>query len=105
VGWLIYRGLRAVISGRVGVLLGGAIGAWASVVLGALLVGIEIAVAGHPDFVTPAKALVVVHLPIGLLEAGITVGALAVVLRARPDLLGCAPRAAVEGTSATEAAP
>jgi len=105
VGWLIYRGIRAVVFGRAGVLLGGAVGAWASVVLGALLVGVEIALTGHPDFVTPAKALVVVHLPIGLLEAGITVGALAVVRRARPELLGCAARAAVEAASATEAAP
>jgi cobalt/nickel transport system permease protein len=92
VGWLAYQGVRAVVPGHAGVLVGGAVGGWLSVVLGSLLVGVEIVLAGHADLVGPVKALVIVHVPIGLLEAGITAGALAVVLRARPDLLGLGPR-------------
>ncbi|MGQ9730550.1 MAG: energy-coupling factor ABC transporter permease [Candidatus Zipacnadales bacterium] len=88
VGWLIYAGIRAILPSRTGILVGGAVAGWASVVLGALLAGVEIALTGPPDLVGPIKAMVFVHIPIGLLEAGITVGALTVILKARPDLLG-----------------
>jgi len=99
-GWAVYQGIRALVPGRTGVLIGGAVGAWLSVMLGALLVAAELMLTGHPDIVTPARALAIAHAPIGLLEAAITVGALGVVLRARPDLLGLAPG----GTPAAETA-
>jgi cobalt/nickel transport system permease protein len=106
VGWLVYRGIRRVARGRAGVLVGGAFGAWLSVVLGSLLVGLEIGLTGHADLARPVQALVAVHIPIGLLEAGITVGALAVVLKARPDLLGFAQDHVPAGqTRPTEAQP
>ncbi len=104
-GWGVYRGLRAVVPGRAGVLIGGFLGAWLSVVVGASLVAVELMLAGQADIAAPARALVLVHVPIGLLEAGITVGALGVVLKARPDLLGlAAARTPSPGTvSSTEA--
>jgi cobalt/nickel transport system permease protein len=88
VGWLISRACRAIAPGRAGLLVGGAVGGWFSVVLGACLVGAQIVLSGHPDLTGAVKALVLLHLPIGLLEAGLTVGALAVVCSARPDLVG-----------------
>ena len=87
-GWLIYRGIRAMIPGKSGILFAAAVAAWASILIGAVLVGLQIQWGSSADLDTPIKALIAVHLPIGLLEAGITVGALGVVLKARPDLLG-----------------
>jgi len=107
VGWLIYAAVRALVPGRVGILVGGALGGWVSVVLGALLVAVELMLAGHQDLAGPGRALVVVHVPIGLLEGGITAGALAVVLKARPDVLGVSRAEAPEGgaTGAAEVQP
>lgn len=105
VGSAVYRGMRRVFPGQGGVLAAGAVGAWLSVVLGALLVGIEIALSAHPDVVKPARALVIAHLPIGLLEAGLTAGALGVVLKARPDLLDYETVTFKANTPATEARP
>ncbi|HJN17602.1 MAG TPA: energy-coupling factor ABC transporter permease [Armatimonadota bacterium] len=87
-GWALYRGLRAIVPGRAGVLIGAGIAAWVTVVIGAVLIGLQIMWGSDANLETPVRALVAVHVPIGLLEAGITVGALGVVLKARPDLLG-----------------
>jgi len=92
-GFVVHGALRALLPGRPGVLVGGFVGAWVSVVLGAALIGAELLLTGQPDMAGPARALVVAHVPIGLLEGGITVGALGVVLKARPDVLGLAATA------------
>lgn len=93
-GYVIYRGLRAVIPGKAGLLVAGGVGAWFSVVLGAALIGAQVSVAAEIDAERLFAMLVGVHIPIGLLEAAITVGALAVVAQARPDLVELPPRRA-----------
>ena len=103
-GYLVYRALRALVPGRPGLLVAGGVGAWVSVVLGAALVWAQIWMAVEIDGQRLFALLVGVHVPIGFLEAAITVGALAVVAQARPDLVGLqppqggpAPAKAVEG--------
>jgi cobalt/nickel transport system permease protein len=96
VGFLVYRALRALVRGRAGALIAGAAAAWFSAVLGAALVGAEIALSrsgavADLDVRRLFALLVGAHVPIGALEAAITVGALAVILHARPDLVGLKP--------------
>jgi cobalt/nickel transport system permease protein len=86
-GYVVYRGLRAVIPAKAGLLVAGGVGAWFSVVLGAALIWAQISAAANIDTERLFAMLVGSHIAIGLLEAAITVGALAVVAQARPDLV------------------
>ena len=85
--YLIYRAARRILGG-------GAIGvpafiaAWASVVLAALACSLELAASGTVPLGTVIPAMVGIHAIIGVGEGLITVGALALVRRARPELLG-----------------
>lgn len=92
IGYAVYRGLRAVLPGRPGLLVAGGVAAWFSVVLGAALIAGQVALAAEIDAERLFAMLVGTHIPIGLLEAAITVGALAVVAQARPDLVDLPPR-------------
>ena len=109
-GWLVYRGLRSVIPGSAGVLAGAAIAAWLSVALGGALVGGQIILSTPEAGDLPSKVpyLIGLQAAIGVLEAAITVGALAVIMRARPDLLGlkrAAPQPEPEPQSSEVPAP
>ena len=64
-----------------------AVGAWASVMLGALLASVELGVSGTVPFATVLPAMLGVHALIGVGEAVITVAAVASVLATRPDLI------------------
>jgi len=107
VGYGLYRAGRAAIPGRAGVLIAAGVGAWFSVVLGAALVAGQLAVCsdilGRVDLGRLFGLLVGLHVPIGLLEALITVGALAVIMQSRPDLLGLPPEPAPEAEPVQEA--
>ena len=63
------------------------VGAWCSVMLGALLCAIELGVSGTVPFSTVLPAMLGVHALIGIGEAVITVAALSAVLATRPDLI------------------
>jgi cobalt/nickel transport system permease protein len=93
-GYLVYWALRAVVPGKAGLFVGAGVAAWLSVVLGAVLVWAQIAAAVEIDVERLFVMLVGAHVPIGLLEAAITIGALAAVAQARPDLVGLRPTAA-----------
>ncbi len=91
-GYAIYRGLRAAIPGKPGLLVAGGVAAWFSVVFGAALISGQVALAAEIDAERLFAMLIGSHVPIGLLEAAITVGALGVVAQARPDLVDLPPR-------------
>ena len=64
-----------------------AVGAWASVMLGALLCSVELGISGTVPFATVLPTMLGVHALIGVGEAVITVAAVAAVLATRPDLI------------------
>jgi cobalt/nickel transport system permease protein len=97
-GYAVYRLCAGPIPDRRRCLLATAAAAWASVMLGAGLTALELALSGTvtPRLVFPA--MLGVHALIGLGEAAITVAAVGLVWRVRPDLLtgrngGAAPGA------------
>lgn len=87
-GAAIFRLVRDWLAdGRVTLILGGAAGAWLSVMVAALATSLELAASAISplNFVLPA--MLGVHAFIGLGEAIITVGALLLIYSTRPDLL------------------
>jgi len=87
-GYGVYRlVLRAVGDHRAGRLASAFAAAWSSVMVGALAVSVELAVSGTASLTLALPAMAGVHALIGLGEGVITVGALALLLASRPELL------------------
>jgi cobalt/nickel transport system permease protein len=90
VGWLVFRGVRAVLPDRLGVVApAAAVGALVSVPVAALAFSLLFAVGGTAP-VAPEKviiAMVTWHLVIGVGEAVITAVVVASVVGVRPDLV------------------
>jgi cobalt/nickel transport system permease protein len=88
-GYFVYRVVRRCLGeGRRTLLAAGAVGAWLSVMVGAMATAIELAVSGTSPLTVALPAMLGVHALIGVGEALITVGALAFLHAARRDLLG-----------------
>ena len=68
--------------------------AWISVMLAALLTSIQLAASDTSELSFVLPSMLGVHALIGIGEALISVGAVALVLSARPDLLNVAPEEA-----------
>lgn len=93
-GHLVYQWLKKVLGeGRNSLLVAGAVGAWVSVMLGAVTTAIELALSGTSPLGLALPAMSGVHAFIGIGEALITVGALAFIYVARRDLLNIAESA------------
>ncbi len=87
-GHLIYQVVRKILGeGRNGLLVAGAIGAWISVMVGALATAVELAASGASPLKIALPAMGGVHALIGVGEALITVGALTFIYATRRDLL------------------
>lgn len=87
-GYLVYRIVRRVMGeGRSSLIVAGALGAWISVMLGALATTLELVVSGTTSLNVTLPAMAGVHALIGVGEALITTGALVFVSSTRPDLL------------------
>lgn len=87
-GYLTYQLTRRLLGpGRRSLLIGGAVGGWLSMMIGALAVGVELGVSGTSPIGVAVPAMAAVHAVLGLIEAGITVGALAFITASRPDLV------------------
>lgn len=71
-----------------GRLAGAALGAWLSVMAAAAATAVQLALSGTVAFAVVVPAMLAVHALIGIGEALITVGALAFIRVARPDLIG-----------------
>jgi cobalt/nickel transport system permease protein len=101
-GHLAYRLARRALGAgddRRGLLVGGALGAWASVMVGAVATAIELAASGTSPLPIALPAMAGVHALIGLGEAFITVGALAFIYAARRDLLSLGRAAPAQATA------
>jgi cobalt/nickel transport system permease protein len=99
-GHFVYQALTQVLGrGRSSLLVAGALGAWLSVMLGALATAIELAVSGTSPLGVALPAMAGVHALIGVGEALITVGALGFIYAARPDLLDLGRKAPAKATA------
>ncbi len=100
-GYLIYGLVRRIAGdGRRSLLVGGALGAWISVMAGAAATGIELALSGATPLLVALPAMLSVHALIGLGEAAITVGALAFLFASRRDILNLGAAAPAQGSAA-----
>ncbi len=87
-GAAIYRLARKWLANdRTGLIVGGAAGAWLSVMAAAVATSLELAASGTSPLSIVLPAMLVVHALIGVGEAIITVGALLLIYSTRPDLL------------------
>ena len=87
-GYAMYRTAARVLGGEEqGRLPAAAVAAWLAVMVGATAVSYELAISGTTTLVVVLPAMLGTHALIGIGEALITVGALALIKSARPDLL------------------
>ena len=87
-GHLVYQVVRKILGeGRNSLLVAGAVGAWISVMVGALATAVELAASGASPLKIALPAMGGVHALIGVGEALITAGALTFIYAARRDLL------------------
>jgi len=99
-GYAVYQfARRAIGDSRTSLIVGGALGGWLSVMLGAAATAVQLALSGAAALSIALPAMLGVHALIGVGEALITAGALLFVDATRPDLLGTG-RAATGSRSA-----
>jgi cobalt/nickel transport system permease protein len=88
VGWLVYTGLKRILGNRTWTtMVSGFAAAWLSVFVASLVAAAELAISGTSPWVVVLPAMGLVHVFIGIGEGLITVGVLAFLQVARPDLL------------------
>ncbi|MCL5075534.1 MAG: energy-coupling factor ABC transporter permease [Chloroflexi bacterium] len=88
VGYYLYNGLTALLGGSKSVrLVGGFLGAWASVFLAAVACALELVVSDISPLVVVLPAMAGIHALIGIGEGLITAAVLSFVLATRKDLL------------------
>lgn len=97
-GYYLYRTIRYAIGREKlqGVIVGGAIAAWTSVVVASIVCAFELALSGTVPLPIALGAMATWHVFIGIGEALITVVALSYIWRTRPDLIYRPPHQAVE---------
>jgi len=87
-GYLVYTLLKGLFGmSKRNLLIAGAVGAWLSVEVGAIATAIQLVISGTSPLGLALPAMVGVHALIGIGEALITVGALTLIIRTRPDIL------------------
>jgi cobalt/nickel transport system permease protein len=87
-GYFVNQLMRRILGeGRHSLLAAGAVGAWLSVLVGAMATAIQLAISGTTPLAVVLPAMVGVHVLIGVGEGLITVGALSFVYATRRDLL------------------
>jgi cobalt/nickel transport system permease protein len=87
-GYVIYRSLTRLLGGEErGRMPAAAVAAWCAVMLGAAAASFELAASSTTTLAVVLPAMLGTHVFIGVGEALITVGALALIKSARPDLL------------------
>ena len=87
VGGLMLASRRVLPKSRKTLLAISAVGAWLAVMAGAAATALELAISGTVPMGTVLPAMLGVHSVIAIGEAVVTVGAVAAVLAARPDLI------------------
>ena len=84
VGYYGYTGIKSVIGNAYAAAF---IAGWAALFVSAILCAVELAIAGTFPLVPALIGLGLYHAVIGLIEGGITAGALYLIASARPDIL------------------
>lgn len=92
-GYWTMRAIYAVSKSRTALVVGGFVGGWLAVVLGATAIGGELMLSDPVRFRAVIPALIGWHLVVGLIEGAGTAAVLAYVVRVRPDLVGLRPAA------------
>jgi cobalt/nickel transport system permease protein len=88
VSYTVYRLIYRLAGGKSwGIFVGGFLAAWLSIVIAALAVALELALSGTSPANLAIPAMAGIHAIIGIGEGLITVGALAFIYAARPDLI------------------
>jgi cobalt/nickel transport system permease protein len=100
IGSLVYRLLNGWLGrNRNSLMIAGAVGAWLSVEVAAVATAVELAASGTSPLTIALPAMVGVHALIGIGEAIITVGALALIYSTRPDLLAMGEQGPGQGSA------
>lgn len=86
-GYYIYVGIKKLLAGRRGIFVASFLASWLSVVLASAACAFELAISGTSPLALVFPSMVSVHALIGVGEGLITTGAIAVIARARADLL------------------
>lgn len=96
-GYYLYKAIRFAIGRNKlsGMVIGAAVAAWTSVIVGSLLCAIQLAISGTVPLTVALAAMATWHVLIGIGEAVITVIALTFIWRTRPDMFYDPPRKAV----------
>jgi len=96
-GYYLYKAIRFAIGRNKlsGMVIGAAVAAWTSVMVGSLLCAIQLAISGTVPLTVALAAMATWHVIIGIGEAVITVIALSFIWRTRPDMFYDPPRKAV----------
>lgn len=88
VSYFLYRTIQRLANGKNwGVFAGGFVAAWASILVVALAVALQLAISGTSPANIAIPTMGAIHALIGIGEGLITVGALALVISTRPDLV------------------
>lgn len=88
VSYAVYTLLQRLLGGkRSGLLVSGFVAAWSSILIASLSCALQLALSGTSPANIAVPAMGLIHALIGVGEGLITVGALALILAARPDLL------------------
>jgi cobalt/nickel transport system permease protein len=100
VSYFVYRSVQFLARGqRWGIFVGGFAAAWFSIVIAALAAALELALSGTSPANIAIPAMGAIHALIGIGEGLITLGALALVYAARPDLLKASEERPVGGAA------
>ncbi len=88
VSYTVYRAVQRVARGtKWGIFAGGALAGWTAIFISALAAALELALSGTSPANLAIPAMALVHSVIGIGEALITLGALAFIYAARPELV------------------
>jgi cobalt/nickel transport system permease protein len=88
IGWVVYTTLRRLLGDRTwATMVSGFAAAWLSVFVASLVAAAELAISGTSPWLVALPAMGLMHALIGIGEGLITVGVLAFLRVARPDLL------------------
>src|SRR4030066_1722072 len=85
--YLVYYLIRKISKSKINFYIAIVVASWFSVVLASFFVALELGISGTYEMAVTLKAMVLVHMAIGVGEAIITTAIIALVDRIRPDLI------------------
>jgi len=92
VGYAIYQGIRKMVGGDKGIIIGAGVAAWCSVMLAATGTSLALAFSGTVPLNVVIVPMLAIHALVGIGEAVITVAAVQYILKVRPDIIYDVPK-------------